>query len=52
MERHGHLALDPELRERLEAISATTIDRIFAPVRKEAGGRGRRHRSWAKTSAL
>jgi hypothetical protein len=45
MERHGHLALDPEVRERLEAISAATIDRILAPVRQEPGGRGRRRRS-------
>jgi len=42
MERHGHLALDPGMRERLEAISAATIDRILGPVRKQAGGRGRR----------
>jgi hypothetical protein len=42
MERHGHLTLDPVVRERLEAISAATIDRILVPVRKQAGGRGRR----------
>ena len=42
MERHGHLTLDPMVRERLEAISAATIDRILGPVRKQAGGRGRR----------
>jgi hypothetical protein len=42
MERHGHLDLDPGVRERLEAISAATIDRILGPVRKAAGGRGRR----------
>ena len=42
MERHGHLVLDPGMRERLEAISAATIDRILGPVRKQAGGRGRR----------
>jgi hypothetical protein len=29
MERHGHLTLDPVVRERLEAISAATIDRIL-----------------------
>ncbi|TKA95340.1 hypothetical protein FAZ78_17340 [Cereibacter changlensis] len=34
MERHGHLALDPAVRERLEVISAATIDRILAPVRR------------------
>lgn len=42
MERHGHLALEPVVRERLEVISAATIDRILGPVRKQAGGRGRR----------
>jgi hypothetical protein len=45
MERHGHLALDPAVRERLEAVSAATIDRILAPVRQEAGSRGRRRRA-------
>ncbi len=42
MEHHGHLALDPRVRDRLEAISAATIDRILGPVRRQAGGRGRR----------
>lgn len=42
MERHGHLALDPAVRERLEAISAATIDRILGSVRLQAGSRGRR----------
>ena len=42
MERHGHLALDPLVRERLEAISAATVDRILGPVRKQAGDRSRR----------
>jgi hypothetical protein len=45
MERHGHLALDPAVRQRLEVISAATIDRILAPVRQEAGSRGRRRRA-------
>ncbi len=42
MERHGHLDLDPGVRERLETVSAATIDRILGPVRKAAGSRGRR----------
>lgn len=42
MERHGHLALDPGMRTRLETISAATIDRVLGPVRKAAGGRNRR----------
>jgi hypothetical protein len=50
MERHGHLALDPAVRERLEAISAATIDRMLASVRKEAGSQGRRRR--APSSAI
>ena len=45
MERHGHLTLDPLVRARLEAMSAATIDRILAPVRHEAGSRGRRRRA-------
>ena len=40
MERHGHLALDAEVRVRLETISAATIDRMLAPARQ--GGNGRR----------
>jgi len=31
MERHGHLTLDALVRERLEAISAATIDRMLVP---------------------
>jgi hypothetical protein len=37
MERHGHLALAPEVRERVLSASAATIDRLLAPAR-EAGG--------------
>ena len=41
MERHGHLALDAAVRERLEAVSAATIEqKILAPVRQEAGWPG------------
>ena len=42
MERHGHLELDGEVRERVESASAATIDRLLAPVRREAGSRRRR----------
>jgi hypothetical protein len=38
MERHGHLALDDELRKRLLDVSAATIDRVLAPVRAQASG--------------
>jgi hypothetical protein len=34
MERHGHLQLDGEVRGRLLAISAATLDRLLAPVRQ------------------
>ena len=33
MERHGHLALDPEVRERLLAASAATLDHLLKPIR-------------------
>jgi hypothetical protein len=41
MERHGHLALAPEIRERVLKVSASTIDRLLAPTR-EASRQGRR----------
>src|SRR6056297_3604393 len=44
MERHGHLALDGEVRVQLLAISASTIDRLLAPIRTVASG-GRRRRN-------
>lgn len=45
MERHGHLALDAEVRARLETISAATIDRLLAPARQGGSGRRRAARS-------
>lgn len=42
MERHGHLHLDDEVRWRLLMASASTIDRLLAPVRDQAGRRRRR----------
>ncbi len=42
MERHGHLQLAPEVRSRLLAMSASTIDRSLREVREQAGGRRRR----------
>src|SRR3954451_6224154 len=41
MERHGHLELAPEVRERVLQASAATIDRLLKPVR-EVGKQGRR----------
>ena len=44
MERNGHLALDPEVRDRLLAASAATLDRLLKPIRPPAGSRRRRRR--------
>jgi hypothetical protein len=41
MERHGHLQLEAEIRRRLLAMSASTMDRLLDPVR-QAGKQGRR----------
>ena len=40
MERHGHLNLDPEVRGRLLAASAATLDRLLKPIRPTAGNAG------------
>lgn len=45
MERHGHLALDPTVRQHLLAISPATIDRLLATIRDTAGRRRRRKRT-------
>ena len=50
MERHGHLALDPSLRQRLLVMSAATIDRLLEPTRRE--GVGQRRRRGGINSAL
>ena len=42
MERHGHLQLAPEIRMRLLAMSAATMDRALRQMRAQAGGRTRR----------
>ena len=42
MERQSHLELEAEVRERLVSVSAAAIDRLLAPVRREAGSRRRR----------
>jgi hypothetical protein len=39
MERHGHLALDPLIRQQLLTISPATIDRLLRPIRDTAGQR-------------
>src|SRR3954449_1571051 len=42
MERHGHVQLAPEVRARLLAMSAATIDRALRDVRRQAGTATRR----------
>jgi hypothetical protein len=42
MERHGHLQLAPEVRTRLLAMSAATIDRGLREIRRRAGSATRR----------
>ena len=42
LERHGHLNLDPYVRQRLFAASASTIDRLIKPIREQAGSRRKR----------
>ena len=39
LERHGHLDLDPDVRERLFSASASTMDGLLRPVREQAGSR-------------
>ncbi|MHC1767065.1 MAG: transposase family protein [Verrucomicrobiia bacterium] len=42
MERHGHLSLKPEIREKVMAVSAATIDRALKLIRRNAGVRRKR----------
>ena len=44
MERHGHLALDPQVRKQLLTASAATLDRLLRPIRATAGSRRKRKR--------
>ena len=44
LERHGHLDLDPRVRQRLLAASAASSDRLLRPIRTPAGRRLRRSR--------
>ena len=37
LEHHGHLSLDPVVREQLLAMRSATIDRLLAPIRKVSG---------------
>ena len=42
LERNGHLAVDPIVRQHLLAVSPATIDRLLAPIRGTAGRRRKR----------
>lgn len=49
VERHGHLQLDPEIRDQLLAMSAATIDRALRQIKGESG---RPHRRSGVSTAL
>jgi len=42
LERHGHIAMDSEIKDRLLALSPATIDRLLASTRAVACGRRKR----------
>ncbi len=44
MERHGHLDLDPIIKEKVLAISAATIDRLLAGIRTQIDGQRKRRK--------
>lgn len=50
MERHGHIKLDLEVRNRLFLISAAKIDRLLADIRPQTGSRKKRRRNPKKVS--
>jgi len=51
LERHGHLDLNPRVRQRVLRVSSATIDRLLSDVRKQAGSRKRRSRKRKKMRA-
>lgn len=51
MTRHGHLSLSKDVRQRLNQISATTIDRLLRDVCKQAFS-GQRRRARGIGSAI
>ena len=44
MERHGHLDLDPTIKDKLLAVSAATIDRMLAETRAKIDGQRKRRK--------
>jgi hypothetical protein len=51
LERHGELALEAPVRERLLALSAATADRLLRPLRRPTGGT-RPPYGWPPTAAV
>ena len=45
LEQHGHLALDPTVRQHVLVASAATIDRLLSPTRNTAKGRKKRKKA-------
>jgi len=52
LERHGHLKLDAEVRQRVLAVSAATIDRLLAPVRSNTSHRKKRRAPTRSSKAI
>jgi hypothetical protein len=50
LERHGHLHLEAQVRDRWLTISAATMDRLLGTIREPAGGV--RRRRWGEATAL
>jgi hypothetical protein len=50
LERKGHLNLAPEVKSRLLSMSASTIDRLLASVRRQAKGKKKKRNAPKKAS--
>jgi hypothetical protein len=50
LERHGHLDLEPGVRQKLLTISSATIDRLLAPVRRSSPANGWRRPPRARSA--
>ncbi len=52
MERHGHLDLDPRVRQRLLSATAATLDRLLQPIRTPVASRQLRRRRQRRRAAI
>jgi Integrase core domain len=52
LERHGHLALDATVRQRVLAVSAATIDRLLVAVRSNTSYRKKRKTATKPSKAI